>query len=165
MLKPTIAILTLLLCSTALADPLVISCERLAWKNTNDCAVNDTYEKYVFYVDSETFTSDQQANKHSFRYENPRNFYTLFYACGSGKTYTFNGQFTSNDETASFWVKADKSLIRINLDDMTAIFKPAKDGNTLQCEKVEGITVEEYVLLKEDARNADAPSTAGAYFY
>lgn len=163
--KSTIAVLTLMLCSTALADPLVFSCERLAWKNTNDCAANDTHEAYVFYVDSEEFTSDQQAKKHSFRYEKPKNFYTLFHACGSGKTYTYNGKFTTNNETATFWVKADRNKIIINLDDMTATLIPAKYGKTLKCEKVEGLTADEYTLLKEDARNADGITTAGAYFH
>jgi len=154
MLKSAIALLTLFLCSTALADPLVFSCERPAWKNTKSCTVNDTYESFVFYVDSEAFSSDQLANKKSFRYEKPENFYTIFKACGSGKTYTYNGKFVAHDRTVTFWAPSEQKRIEINLDDMTATLRPAKYGNTLNCEKVEGVTVDEYVLLEDDAGNA-----------
>lgn len=165
MSKLTISLLMLMLSSTAFADPQAYSCERKAWKSTKDCDVNNMFEAYVFYVDSEEFTSDQQANKRSFRYEKPKNFYTLFHACGSGKTYTYFGKFTTNDETATFWVKADTARIIINLNDMTATLKPAKYGDTLKCEKVQGLTADEYTLLKEDARNFDGITTAPAYFY
>jgi len=163
MSKLTIVLLTLMLCSTTLAEPQAYSCERKAWKSTKDCKVNDMFEAYVFYVDSEEFTADQQANKHSFRYEKPKNFYTLFHACGSGKTYTYFGEFTTSDETATFWVKADRARIIINLDDMTATLKPARYGKTLKCEKVEGLTADEYTLMKKDARNFYGITTAPAY--
>lgn len=154
MLKSAIALLTLILCSSVLADPLVFSCERPAWKNTKSCAVNDTYESFVFYVDSEEFASDQLANKKSFRYEKPENFYTIFKACGSGKSYTYNGKFAAYEGTVTFWTPSEQKKIEINLDDMTATLRPAKYGNTLNCEKVEGVTVDEYVLLEDDAGNA-----------
>lgn len=163
--KSTITLLMLMLCSTALADPLGFSCERLAWKNTRDCAVNDTYEVYVYYVDSEEFTSDQQANKKSYRYEKPKSIFTVFKGCGSGKTSTYNGRFTANDEMATFSTQYRSARIRISLDDMTATLIPTKHGNTLKCEKLEGVTAGEYALLKEDARNAVSQTTAGAYFY
>lgn len=153
MLKSAIALLTLMLCSSTLADPLVFSCERPVWKNANRCTVNDTYESYVFYVDSEEFASDQQANKKSFRYEKPENFYTTFKACGSGKTFTYNGKFTAYEGTVTFWAPSEQKKIEINLDDMTATLRPAKYGNKINYKKVEGVPAEEYAHLEDGAGN------------
>ena len=56
-----------------------------------------------------------------------------------------------------------KSKTQCSTHDLVATFIPAKHGNSLKCEKVEGLTADEYTLLQEDARNAEGPITTGAY--
>lgn len=55
MTKLHVLFLTLIFCSSAFAEQIVLICERPAWEGEEGCGPNNTYETYRFFVDTDDF--------------------------------------------------------------------------------------------------------------
>jgi len=131
MLKTLTAILTLTLCSTALAEPILYVCERPAWDGQEGCGLNNTYATYSMLLDTKDFD-------HKYAY------YTLRSSkgCDANKGRRQKYRYLANDETISFALDLKSrssigagrmSTIELDLDSMKAVMSKVKDSPELTC--------------------------------
>ncbi|MEE4294027.1 MAG: hypothetical protein V2I79_08640 [Xanthomonadales bacterium] len=140
MARFAIPLVMVLTCTTALAGPVLFTCERPAWGDKQGCGESNAYETYTFYTYAEAILEDQAADKAARRYLRPVQVFMKVKSCDGTEGRPAVGRFEVDGELMTLWlgdVRIGDGLIAdklvLDMGSLTAELSDAEHGKALSC--------------------------------
>ena len=129
MYRHIVFLTTLVLCSTAFAEPLLYVCERPAWEGKEGCGPNNTY--YTYNLQVETLEFDDRDPLYTFQMRK---------GCDASKGRKQRYHYKANGDAILFWFKQNPNAsttvmptIKLDRNTMKAVMSGVRNSPELSC--------------------------------
>ena len=130
MTKLHLVLLTLIFCSSAFAEQIVLVCERPAWDDKEGCGPNNTYETYRLSVETDDFNKKGGAT------------YGLQIAkgCDASKATKVRNKYTVTEDTVKFNIESPYNIIAVDRESLNGTLRSGRTTRSpnLTCDVEEG---------------------------